>query len=82
VQPDELNLLRQDNRHLAFGWAAHYCLGAPLARLAGQIALATLTGRLENIALGSGQTRWRQTSAMRGLTSLPLTFDVKRGGVC
>ena len=36
--PDRLDLLRLDNRHLALGWAAHFCFGAPLARMEGQIA--------------------------------------------
>jgi len=77
-EPDTLDLTREDNRHLAFGWAAHYCLGAPLARLAGQIAFTVLTKRLENIALGDGKPRWREMAAMRGLTFLPLTFTAKR----
>ncbi len=74
ANPDKLDLTRQDNRHLAFGWAAHYCLGAPLARLAGQIALTALVGRLKDFAPGTAEPRWRQTSAMRGLLSLPLKF--------
>ena len=81
AEPDRLDLLREDNRHLAFGWAAHYCLGAPLARLAGQISFTALTGRLENFALDEGKPRWREMAAMRGLTSLPLRFDL-RGESC
>ncbi|MEO6922581.1 MAG: cytochrome P450, partial [Bryocella sp.] len=77
ADPDSLELAREDNRHLAFGWAAHYCLGAPLARLAGQIAFTVLTERLEDIQLGQGKPRWREMAAMRGLTYLPLTFRTK-----
>ena len=82
AQPDTLDLLREDNRHLAFGWAAHYCLGAPLARLAAQIAFTVLTGRLEHFAMGVGKPRWREMAAMRGLTFLPLNFVAKRRGDC
>jgi pimeloyl-[acyl-carrier protein] synthase len=46
--PDRLDLLRSDNRHLAFGWAAHFCFGAPLARMEGQIAFNTLLSRFKN----------------------------------
>ncbi len=82
AEPDTLDLLREDNRHLAFGWAAHYCLGAPLARLAAQIAFTVLTGRLEHFAMGVGKPRWREMAAMRGLTFLPLNFEAKRRGDC
>ena len=47
--PDRLDITRQDNRHLAFGWAAHSCFGAPLARIKAQIALSTIFGRLGEI---------------------------------
>jgi pimeloyl-[acyl-carrier protein] synthase len=74
AEPDELDLGRADNRHLAFGWAAHYCLGAPLARLAGQIAFAVLTERLRDVALGAKRPEWREMASLRGLTFLALTF--------
>lgn len=76
ADPDRLDLARQDNRHLAFGWAAHFCFGAALARLEGQIAFATLLRRLPNLALQSGGTlQWRHNLGLRGLTALPVTFD-------
>ena len=73
--PDRLDLLRKDNRHLAFGWAAHFCFGAPLARMEGQIAFATLLRRLPNLALASKRLEWRENLRLRGLTSLSVSFD-------
>ena len=73
--PDRLDLERQDNRHLAFGWAAHFCFGAPLARLEGQIAFATLLRRLPELTLEEGaKLVWRENLGLRGLKSLPLCF--------
>jgi len=74
ADPDTLDLARADNRHLAFGWAAHFCFGAPLARMEARIAFATLLQRLPGLALGSDPTVWRQNLGLRGLTALPLTF--------
>jgi cytochrome P450 len=69
--PDRLDLGREDNRHLAFGWAAHFCFGAPLARIEGQLAFETLLTRFTELSLPSDQEiRWRPLLGLRGLTSL------------
>jgi hypothetical protein len=73
--PERLDITRQDNRHLAFGWAAHFCFGAPLARLEGHIALSTILRRLRNLALEPTTLVWRTNMGFRGLESLPVTFD-------
>jgi cytochrome P450 len=75
--PDTLNLTRQDNRHLAFGWAAHFCFGAPLARMEGQIAFATLLRRLTDVALEPAPLEWRENLGLRGLKALPVRFAHK-----
>jgi cytochrome P450 len=75
-RPDELDLSRQENRHVAFGLGQHFCLGAPLARLEGQIAINTLLRRLPNIRLGiaANSVRWRATPTLRGLEALPVRY--------
>jgi pimeloyl-[acyl-carrier protein] synthase len=72
--PDRLDICRQDNRHLAFAWGAHFCFGAPLARLEGQIAFETLLRRMPDLSLVPGPVSWRENLAFRGLTTLPVTF--------
>ena len=76
ADPNRLDLGRKDNRHLAFGWAAHFCFGAPLARLEGQVALQRLI-KLPNLQLASNCHTWRSNSGLRGLAGLPVTFDAK-----
>jgi cytochrome P450 len=73
--PDRLDLLRHDNRHVAFGWAAHFCFGAPLARMEGQIAFNTLLRRLSRPALLDKRLEWRENAGLRGLTALNISFD-------
>jgi amino acid adenylation domain-containing protein len=72
--PDRLDLLRTDNRHLAFGWAAHFCFGAPLARIEAQIAFNALLRRLSKPALLDKRWDWRGNAGLRGLTVLNLSF--------
>ena len=72
--PDRLDFNRADNRHLAFGWAAHFCFGAPLARLEGQIAFQTLLARFPNLELTGESLVWRENLGLRGLESLPLRY--------
>jgi cytochrome P450 len=73
ADPDRLDLSRADNRHVAFGFGAHFCLGAPLARLEGQIALATLVRRFPGLAFGRGEPVRRPGVVLRGYSSLPVT---------
>jgi hypothetical protein len=72
--PDHLDFDRLDNRHLAFGWAAHFCFGAPLARLEGQIAFEALLMRFPTLELGGERLEWRENLGLRGLKSLPLYY--------
>ena len=74
ADPDRLDVSRKDNRHIAFGFGIHFCLGAPLARLEGQLALGTLLRRMPKLALVSDVPEWRESSTLRGLKSLPVTF--------
>src|SRR5262249_23748684 len=68
--PDTLNLSRTNNQHLAFGYGIHFCLGAPLARLEGEIAIRTLVQRLPALQLVPGPIQWQDVVAVRGLKSL------------
>ena len=74
VEPDRLDVSRSPNRHLAFGGGPHFCLGAALARLEGQIALATLLGRLPDLQLATAEPTYRDHYVIRGLNELKIRF--------
>jgi pimeloyl-[acyl-carrier protein] synthase len=73
--PDRLDLRRSDNRHLAFGWAAHFCFGAALARLESQVAFSRLVRRLSHPVWLDQQLDWRCNAGLRGLARLNIGFD-------
>ena len=73
-EPEQLDLAREDNHHVAFGLGPHYCLGAPLARLEGRVAIGSLARRLPDLrlAVSPGELRWRAGLSLRGLVSVPV----------
>lgn len=76
---DTLDIHRENNRHIAFGWAAHFCYGAPLARMEGQVALEALL-RLPDLQLEPAPLKWQDNQGFRGLKALPITFGAARPG--
>lgn len=74
--PDTLDLARDPNKHVAFGMGIHYCLGAPLARIEGQIAINMLLERMPDLRLATDASslRWRKSGFLRGLKALPVVY--------
>ncbi|HEU4587401.1 MAG TPA: cytochrome P450 [Gemmatimonadales bacterium] len=73
-EPDRFDIRRENNRHLAFGYAAHFCFGAALARIEGQEAFTAIAERMPGLRLEPGPLTWRANSGLRGVTALPVTF--------
>jgi pimeloyl-[acyl-carrier protein] synthase len=74
TDPDRFDVMRKDNRHVAFGAGAHFCFGAPLARLESQIAFEAVMRRLPNLKLETERIAWRYNLGFRGLDALPVSF--------
>ncbi|TDV40947.1 cytochrome P450 family protein [Actinophytocola oryzae] len=77
--PDTLDVTRSAAGHLSFGHGIHFCLGAPLARLEGQIAIGRLVERFPDLALASDDLRWRNSTLLRGLEELPVRLEGHTG---
>ncbi len=73
-EPDRLDLSRDPNPHLAFGFATHFCMGAPLARLEAQVAFEALTTRMPGLTLEDDCPEYRPNPILRGLRRLDLSF--------
>jgi cytochrome P450 len=74
ADPECLDIERPDNRHLTFGHGAHFCLGAPLARLEGQIAFPQIVARLQGLELTTDKFDWIDSLILRGVKKLPVRF--------
>jgi cytochrome P450 len=74
ADPDRLDVGRDAGGHVAFGHGIHYCLGAPLARLEGEIAFGSLLARFPALSLAAdpAELRWRPSSLIHGLETLPV----------
>jgi cytochrome P450 len=76
-EPDAFDVGRQENRHLSFGLGAHFCLGAPLARVEGQVALGALATRVDDLAIAVEEPEYKTNIVLRGLAALPVTFTAR-----
>jgi cytochrome P450 PksS len=79
ANPDTLDITREPNRHLTFGLGAHFCLGAALARVEGQIAIGTLLRRTSGLQLAvpPEALRWRRGLVLRGMKAMPVRFTAR-----
>lgn len=77
VNPEIFDIERQDNRHLGLGLGIHFCLGAMLTRLSARIAINCIIQRLNNLSLETDNWFWIPNLAMRGLDSLPVSFEAE-----
>ena len=74
VDPEQLDVCREPNRHIAFGLGPHFCIGAPLARLEAEVAFNALLRRFPNMRLVGDAPEWLPSYQLRLLKSLPVEF--------
>ena len=72
--PERFDVTRTPNNHLGFGFGIHHCLGAPLARMETQVALASLVRRAPDLALAADRVTYKTNVVLRGLESLPVSM--------
>jgi cytochrome P450 len=73
-EPDKLDVTRKENRHIAFGHGIHFCLGAALARMEGEIAFTALLRRFPRMRVESRGIQWRSSIFLRGMKSMPIVI--------
>jgi amino acid adenylation domain-containing protein len=78
--PDRFDIARKDNHHMAFGYAAHFCFGAALARIEGQASFEAMMQRLPKMTLAPQAFEWRTNLGLRGLKSLKVKFGESANG--
>jgi cytochrome P450 len=71
-EPERLDVLRKENRHLSFGMGSHFCLGAPLGRVEAQLALGALVRRFPGLKRVGGTPHRVENLSLRGFESLPV----------
>ncbi|MFG2222920.1 cytochrome P450 [Streptomyces sp. NPDC048644] len=74
ADPHRLDITRADNRHLSFSHGIHYCPGAEISRIMGEVSFSTILGRLRDLRLADGELTWQRNLSFRGLRNLPLEF--------
>lgn len=77
-EPHKLDVTRTDIRHLSFSHGIHYCPGAEISRIMGEISFSTILGSLRDLRLGDRDLEWQPNLSFRGLRRLPLRFTPGR----